>query len=133
MSTWLWVLGAFAACIGMLIVAQRLEPHWVAKDERRFLTTSVLVGRDGNPIASRREVRGVIGTDGTITLSARRFMRTRRSQWRLRAKAPTTNRGRALYVLDPIPPDPAGDQMILRVPTSSRLGPMLDALIEREG
>ena len=132
MWNWVWVIGAFAVCIAMLVVAQRMEPHWVAKDDQRFLTTSDLVGRDGHAIASRREVRGVIASDGTITLSTRRFMRTRKSEWRLRSKSPTTDRGRALYLLDPIPPDPAGDTMILRVPTSSRLGPMFDALIERQ-
>ena len=44
----------------MLVIAQRIEPHWVAKDGKRFLTTSELVDRDGNSIGRRREVRGAI-------------------------------------------------------------------------
>ena len=40
MSPALLTVLAVAVCIGMLVVAHRIEPHWVAKDQRRFLTTS---------------------------------------------------------------------------------------------
>ena len=128
MSSVLWVVVAIAACAVLLYIAYVIEPHWVAKDGSRFLTTSETLDHDGH-VGKRREVRGTIMSDGLIMLGKRTMLRTRSSLWKLVAKSPDVRRGRALYILDTVPADPFGDKLILRVPRSSRLIPRLDALL----
>ena len=130
MSSVLWVVGAIVVCGGLLYVAYGIEPHWVAKDGRRFLATSELVDRYGKTVGRRREVRGTILGDGTLLLGKRTMMRTRSSVFRVRGKSPQASRGRNQYVLEEVPPDPHGDLLILRVPRSSRLTPTFDAMAQ---
>jgi hypothetical protein len=128
MTDLLWFLGAIALCGGLLYLAYRIEPHWVAKDGQRFLTTAETLDHLGNVVGRRREVRGNFLGDGSIVLSRRSFVRTRSSVWRIRAKSPRPPHGREVYVLSPVPADPDGDMIALRVPASSRLVGLLDAL-----
>ena len=64
----------------LLYVAYAIEPHWVAKDGRRFLTTSEVVDRHGATVGRRREVRGTLLGDGTVMLGKRALMRTKRAR-----------------------------------------------------
>jgi hypothetical protein len=128
MSSVLWIVGAVVVCGAMLYVAYVLEPHWVAKDGRRFLTTSEPVDRAGASTGRRREVRGTIMGDGTIMLGKRSLLRTQTTMFRVRSKSPQVSRGRHQYVLEQIPPDPDGDLLILRVPTTSPLTARFDQL-----
>jgi hypothetical protein len=133
MSSVLWFVGAAVVCGGLLFIAYRIEPHWVAKDGARFLTTSETIDHQGKVVSRRREVRGTITSDGLIMLGKRTMMKTRSSLWKLAAKGPEVKHGRLLYVLDTVPADPFGEQLILRVPPSSRLVPRLDALLPAAG
>lgn len=137
----LWIVGALAVCGGMLYVAYNIEPHWVAKDGSRFLTTSELVDEHGRSISRRKEVRGAFLPDGTLAIGSRSLARTRSTPWRLRLKSPSTDRGRLLYILDPIDSGDGADAgeaadtrdcMVLRVPPSSRLVPTLDGLLAQQ-
>ena len=128
MTNLLWTLGAIALCAGLAYLAYRIEPHWVSKDGGRFLTTAETIDRFGNVVGRRREVRGAFLPDGSITLSRRSLIRTRSGVWRIRAKSPQPPRGREVYVLSSVPPDPDGDMLTLRIPTSSRLLGRLDEL-----
>ena len=47
MSSVLWGVGAIVVCAVLLYVAYAIEPHWVAKDGRSFLTTSEVVDETG--------------------------------------------------------------------------------------
>jgi hypothetical protein len=129
----LWFVIGVAVCAVLLYLAYRLEPHWVAKDGNRFLTTSETIDHEGKVVSRRREVRGTIMSDGLIMLGKRSMMRTRSSLWRVAGKSPEVKRGRLLYVLDTVPHDPMGEQLILRIPKSSRLVPRLDALVPQPG
>lgn len=120
-----------AACIGMLWLASRLEPHWVAKDGTRFLTTTQIVDRRGMPVGRRREVRLAIQDNGTLLASHRSLLRTNSQTFRLAGKWPNPPRRRAVYVLEPIPPDADGLRMAVRVPADSRIIPTLDGLLAR--
>jgi hypothetical protein len=128
MSSLLWAVLAVAVCAGLLYAAYAIEPHWVAKDGTRFLTTSEVVDRYGASLGRRREVRGTIMSDGTIMLGKRSLVRTRSTLFRVRGKSPQVSRGRQQYVLEQIPPDPDGDLMILRIPAQSPLVARFDAL-----
>jgi len=130
MSSLLWALLAVAICAAMLYVASIIEPHWVAKDGKRFLTTSEVVDRFGTSVGRRREVRGTIMDDGRILLGRRSLLRTQSTLFRVRGKSPQLSRGRHQYVLEQIPPDPDGDLVILRIPTSSKLAARFDELAE---
>jgi hypothetical protein len=121
-----WFLGTVAACGGLLYLAHRIEPHWVAKDGSRFLTTGQPIDRSGAPVGRTREVRVVVLSDGTLMVSRRSFWRTRSGIWRIQAKAPSPPRGRQLYLLRPVPDDPMDDLLTLRVPTKSPIVGILD-------
>lgn len=131
MSTWLWAVGAVVLCAGLFYLAYRIEPHWVAKDGRRFLATSVLVDASGKVVGRRREIRGTIMSDGTLLLGKRTMLKTRTTVHRLRARSPEISRRRAQYVLEQIPPDPDGDRLLLRIPVGSELVPTLDSMLGR--
>lgn len=127
-----WVLlgvAMFAACVGLVVLGYVIEPHWVAKDDQRFLTTARVVDRHGNAVGRRHEVRGHFLADGTLLVSRRRFLRTRSTVYRVRGKEPDPPRGRRRYTLEPIPVDVMGDHLELRVPASSRITARLDSLV----
>ena len=116
-------------CGGLLYLAYRIEPHWVSKDGRRFLTTSEHIDRFGNVVGRRREVRGAFLADGGIVLSRRSLVA--HDEAASGASGPShlgRHAASELYVLSAVPPDPDGDLLALRVPSSSRLVAMLDAL-----
>ena len=131
MSSVLWGVGAVAVCAVLLYVAYAIEPHWVAKDGRRFLTTSEIVDRHGATVGRRREVRGTLLGDGTVMLGKRALMRTKRARYRVRGKSPQVSRGRQQYVLEEVPDDPMGDLLILRIPIKSVLTATFDELATR--
>ena len=107
MTSVLWIVGAVVVCLGLLYVAYSIEPHWVAKDGRRFLATSEIVDRHGTPVGRRREVRGSIRDDGTVVLGKRALLRTRQhASSACAASRRRSPRGRQQYVLEPVPPDP---------------------------
>ena len=129
MSALLWFVGTVAVCAGLLYIAHRIEPHWVAKDGSRFLTTAQMIDRSGAPVGRVREVRVLFLHDGTLMVSRRSIWRTRSGIWRIQAKAPTPPRGRVLYLLRPVPEEPLDDLLTLRLPANSRVVPTLDALV----
>ena len=126
---WVLAIGIVAACGALVYLGYVIEPHWVAKDGRRFLTTAQGVDRHGSNVGRRHEVRGHLLDDGTILLARRRFLRTRRAIFRLRAKQPEATRRRQQYVLEPLTVDPTGERLLLRLPLDSRLTAALDALV----
>jgi hypothetical protein len=129
----LWTVAAVAVCVGLLYVAHRMEPHWVAKDGRRFITMSEPVDRFGNVIGRRREVRGALLQDGALMLSQRSLLKKVSSVWRIEAKSPRPPAGRELYVLQSVPAAPDGSMLVLRMPASSKLVPILDRLAPADG
>jgi hypothetical protein len=129
-SALVWFVGAVVVCAGLIYLAYRIEPHWVAKDGTRFITTAQLIDRSTGAANGRvREVRILILTDGALMVSRRSFLRTRSGMWRIQAKSPSPPRGRELYLLRPVPEEPMDDLLTLRVPAKSRIVPTLDALV----
>jgi hypothetical protein len=128
MSSVLWFVGAVTVCIGMLVVARRIEPHWVAKDGMRFLTTSELVDRYGKVVGRRREVRAELLADGDLMITHRSIVRSASSVCRIQAKSPNPPAGRQVYVLQAVPPAADGSMLALRLPETSPMVPVLDRL-----
>jgi len=124
----LWVVLPIAACVGMWYLASRIEPHWVAKDGTRFVTTTQVVDGHGNAVGRRLEMRFAIQPDGTVLASRRGLVPTASQAFRVAARSSESARGRAIYLLDSIPPDAEGKRVAVRVPADSRIVPTLDRL-----
>ena len=127
MEGFLWFLAAVVVCVSLFWLAYRIEPHWVAKDGVRFVTTAQLV-ESGNTPGVRREVRVAFVGDDQLMIARRSMLRTKSSMWRVRAKAPTPPRGKEIYLCEPVPADPMASSLLLRVPKKSRVVAALDAL-----
>lgn len=125
----LYIVVPIVVCVGMLWLAARLEPHWVAKDGTRFLTTTQVIDRHGNSLGRRREARFAIQPDGTLLASRRSLRRTTSETFRLAGKSPDPPRRRAIYLLEPIPPDADGAKMAVRMPAKSRAVRELDHIL----
>jgi hypothetical protein len=132
MSSLLLFAGMLVGCAVLFYLAYALEPHWVAKDGARFLTTAETIDHEGKVVTRRREVRGTIMSDGLIMLGKRRMLRTRTNLWRLVGKQPEVRRRRLRYVLDAVPRDEFGEQLVLRVPVKSRLVPRLESVLAQQ-
>lgn len=128
MSDLLWLLGAVVVCGGLFWLAARIEPHWVAKDGSRFLTTSQPIDRTGRNIGRKREVRVAFLDDGSLLVSRRSIVKTNSGVWRVQARSPRPPRGRQIYLLRQVPPDPDGELLALRIPSGSRIVAALDRL-----
>ena len=133
MSSVLVFVGAVAVCIGMLVVAHRIEPHWVAKDGMRFLTMSESVDRFGTVIGRRREVRGTVLPDGGLMIAHRSLLRSSGKVFRVQAKSPNPPNGREMYVVEQVPPPADGSMLVLRLPANSPMVPVLDRLAPPTG
>ena len=68
-------LVAIVVCGGLFFIASRMEPHCVAKDGTRFITTSQLIDRVGETIGRRREVRVALLPDGGLLVSRRSIIK----------------------------------------------------------
>jgi len=123
----IWFLGAVAVCGSLFWLAYRIEPHWVAKDGTRFVTTAQTVDAGLAP-GARREVRVAFLGDDQLMVSRRSMLRSKSALWRVRAKAPTPPRGKEVYLCEPIPADPMAASLLLRVPKRSRVVPTLDRM-----
>ena len=128
MSDVLWLLGTVAVCGGLFLLAARIQPHWVAKDGSRFLTTAQEIDRGGHTIGRRREVRVAFLDGAELLVSRRSIVKTRSGVWRVIARSPRPPKGRQVYLLREVPPDPDGDLLALSLPEGSRVVPSLDAI-----
>lgn len=105
----------------------RLEPHWSSKDGRRFTARVQVLYPDGTT-SGWQEVRATVTGDDALMLTsrglARRLMSSRiDGTWTLRARSPKPPRRRQIYLLD------GSQQLALRLPASSRVVPVLDAIV----
>ena len=126
-----------AVCGGMLFLANRIEPHWVAKDQRRFLTTAHELDQFGLPMGRRLEVRVHVDPDDNSLLIKRRSMvRGGSGIWLVHAKSPKPPKGREVYILKNVSGTTGSTdvtRMALRFPTRSRMLPRMDELLAATG
>jgi hypothetical protein len=126
----LWAVGTIVVLVGMLIVAYRMEPHWVSRDGQRFLCNAQPLDELGNRMGRWREMRVTIMSDGRLNVAKRALVMGRANgYWELRAKSPTPPRGKVVYLLANPTEDKASDLLAIRLPAKSRAIPHLDALL----
>lgn len=124
----LGLVAVVAVCGAMLYIANRIEPHWVAKDQRRFLTVAQELDQYGTPLGRKHEVRVHVDPDDDALLIRRRSMlRSGAGIWRVQAKSPNPPRGREVYILRNVGGDVG--QMALRLPARSKMISRMDELL----
>ena len=127
------LIGIIAACGGLYYLSSRIEPHWVSKDQSRFLTVAQELDERGLPIGRRRDVRVHIDEDSDALLVSRRsLLRPNSGVWTVKSRS-VAGRGRNVYVLRPDSPTADAAFLALRVPQRSKVVPRLDALLELTG
>ena len=127
------VLGLIAilgVCGGMIYLANRIEPHWVAKDGRRFMAVAQDIDQFGQPSGRKREVRVHVEPDeDALFIRGRSMLRPSSGIWTVHGKSPKPPRGRIVYVLKKSSGDSAFDTMMLRFPEKSRMIPRMEELL----
>ena len=68
------LIGIIAACGGLYYLSSRIEPHWVSKDQSRFLTVAQDLDQHGVPIGRRRDVRVHIDDESDALIVSRRSL-----------------------------------------------------------
>ena len=127
------LIGILAACGGLYYLSSRIEPHWVAKDQSRFLTVAEELDQHGIRIGRKRDVRVHIDEESEALLVSRRsFLRPSSAVWTIKSRS-TISRNRNVYVLRPASPTTDIAYLALRVPQRSKMTPRLDRLLEITG
>ena len=124
-----WITLLLSVMAGMWWVAYKMEPHWSARDGKRFLCNAQEI-ENSQPIGRPRETRVLVMPDGLLHVSRKRMMRRRHSLWILVGKSPEPPRKMNVYVaqLRQNGQDlPA--HIVLRVPSKSRCVPVLDEVL----
>ena len=116
------LIGIIAACGGLYYLSSRIEPHWVSKDQTRFLTVAQELDQRGLPIGRKRDVRVHVADDADALLVSRRSrLRPSSSMWTIKSKstisrnrnvvraAPRVTRGRRRLSVPPRPSAQQGD------------------------
>ena len=126
----LGLIAVLGACGGMLYLANRIEPHWVAKDGRRFMAVAQDIDQFGQPSGRKREVRVHVEPDeDALFVRGRSMVRPSSGIWTVHAKSPKPPRGRIVYVLKKISGDGAFDTMMMRFPEKSRMIPRMEEML----
>lgn len=130
----LGLLAIVALCGGMLFLAYRIEPHWVSKDKRRFLTVAQELDQVGTPLGRKHEVRvHVDPEDDALLIRKRSVVRPGSNIWQVHGKAPKPPRGRAVYILKKVTADTDVGHMALRLPVRSKMIPRMEQLLAATG
>lgn len=113
-------LGAVTVCVGMLVAAYRMEPHWASKDGERFIARVQALGPHDTPDGAWREMRFLVD-GGSLIVGSRGFRGSRlRGHYNVIAKSPNPPRKRSIYVLS------GPQRVLLRLPENSRAVPHLE-------
>lgn len=122
-------IGALVVLVGLMILAFRIEPHWVAKDGRRFICKGQLLDDRGNTQGGWHEYRFRIEDSGHVEGRRRGLVGGRHAGvWAVRHRSDSPPRKKAIFLLHPV--HGTGSLLAIRLPESSRAVPVLDALAE---
>lgn len=126
----LGLVAILAVCGGMLFLANRIEPHWVAKDGQRFMTVAQDLDQFGLPTGRKREVRVHLDPgEDALFVRGRSMVKPSSGIWVVHAKSPKPPRRRVVYVLKKISGSGDADTMMMRFPEKSRMIPRMDELL----
>lgn len=122
----LWILGSLVVMAGLLWLARRIDPHWVAKDGRAFTCRIQPIRPDGRVEGRWRDARAVV--EGQQVRLVVRGMGSMSKQpfeaHRVIGRSAEPPARSAVFVLE-------GDPVLwaLRVPERSKAVAVLDTLV----
>lgn len=129
---YLWTLLVVAVLVGMAWLAYRIEPHWVARDGKRFLCMGQQLNDRHTPTGRWNEVRVAVLPDGALLVDQRRRMgRTRPATrlWNVVSRMPDPPRKNLVgFLLRGRTDDGTVVEMLLRLPAKSKAVALLDSV-----
>lgn len=124
-----WLILAIGVMVGLAWMGFRIEPHWVAKDESRFVCNAQLMTDKGDEVGRWHETKILVERDGELIVEHRGRFRRQASSWRIAAESEQPPRRRAVFLLRGHDPKGNPAMLAIRLPASSRIVPVLRALL----
>lgn len=123
------VVLALCALLGWL--GFRVEPHWVAKDARRFVCNGQRLNARGEPQSRWRETRVVLDDSSQVRVGQKQYLRRKESIWRVVSRSDSPPRGKEVFLLTGVDEQGLPAMLALRLPRKSRAIATLQAAIVR--
>lgn len=134
MLSWLLLIAFLGACVLLLWLSRRIEPHWVSKDGQQFTCRVAELFPERGEVGPWAEARVAINGDNGVTVAVKPKLlrlpghRSPIRLFRVAGRADSDRKGLVVYLLT----GPEA-QMALRIPKRSRAVAMLDELADEDG
>jgi hypothetical protein len=129
---YVWTILVFAVIGGIAWFAYGMEPHYASKDGRRFLCNTQEFAGDRST-ERKREARITVMPDDSLHVVQKKGLRRSMHTWHLVGVSPNPPKKKmAIYVAQRKGEgQTAPTQLMLRLPTNSRVIPVLDDILAR--
>jgi hypothetical protein len=130
--SWLLLFVFLAACVLLIWMSRRIEPHWVSKDGQQFTCRVAELHPERGEVGAWTQARVAVNGDAGLTVAVKpklfRLPGTRSPirMFRVEGRTDSDRSGLVVYLLS------GEDQMALRVPKRSRAVATLDELAADE-
>jgi hypothetical protein len=131
--SWILLILFLGACVLLIWLSRRIEPHWVSKDGQQFTCRVAELHPERGEVGAWTQARVAVNGDAGLTVAVKpklfRLPGTRSPirMFRVEGRADSDRSGLVVYLLS------GEDQMALRVPKRSRAVATLDELAADEG
>jgi hypothetical protein len=131
--SWLLLFVFLGACVFLIWLSRRIEPHWVSKDAQQFTCKVAELQPEKGEVGPWTEARVAATGDDAVTVAVKpKLFRNPRSRapiqlMRVEGRAESDRQGLVVYMLK------GESSMALRVPKRSRAVATLDRLAAADG
>jgi hypothetical protein len=122
------MLAVAGVAIGLMMAARRLEPHWVSKDQRRFICRARVIDDRGVAIGGGVNTGSRLPTTASLKGASVPCGVRVPGVWKSLANYPDPPARREIFLLTPETVN--GTYLSLKLPASSKLVPKMRAAIE---
>ena len=132
MLSWILLILFLGACVFLIWLSRRIEPHWVSKDGQQFTCRVAELHPERGEVGAWTQARVAVNGDAGLTVAVKpklfRLPGTRSPirMFRVEGRTDSDRPGLVVYLLS------GADQMALRVPKRSRAVATLDELAADE-
>ena len=133
MWSWALLILFLGACVLLMWLSRRIEPHWVSKDGQQFTCRVAELHSERGEIGSWDQARVAVNGDDGLTVAVKpKLFRMPGSRapirmLRVEGRTDSDRSGLVVYLLS------GEEQMALRVPKKSRAVAILDELAAHPG
>jgi hypothetical protein len=130
--SWILLILFLGACVFLIWLSRRIEPHWVSKDGQQFTCRVAELHPERGEVGAWTQARVAVNGDARLTVAMKprlfRLPGTRSPirMFRVEGRTDSDRSGLVVYLLS------GEDQMALRVPKRSRAVATLDELAADE-